>query len=46
MLNNYFGCHEINYDNCLECKDIPNLNKCTKCYDGYEMNENNKCLKK
>ena len=45
-LNNYFGCHEINYDNCLECNDISNFNKCTKCYDGYEMNENNQMLKK
>ena len=45
-LNEYFGCKEFDYDNCLECNDILDFRKCTKCYDDYELNEYNKCVKK
>jgi len=40
-LNQIFGCIELYFDNCLECNDIFNLDKCTKCYDGYEIDVDN-----
>ena len=45
-LNEYFGCQEVRYANCLECNDIFNLWKCTKCYDDYELNEYSICEEK
>ena len=45
-LNNVFGCIEIYYNNCLECNDISNLEKCTKCEDGFELDSDNyQCYK-
>ena len=44
-LNNYFGCVEIYDENCLECNDIFNLDKCSKCLEGYEINEEGECIK-
>ena len=44
-LNNYFGCVEIYDENCLECNDIFNLDKCSKCIEGYEINEDGECIK-
>ena len=44
-LNNVFGCIEINDENCLECNDILNMNKCTKCIEDYEIDENGNCIK-
>ena len=40
-LNPIFGCVELYYDNCLECSDLFNLDKCTKCYEGYEIDVDN-----
>ena len=45
-LNDYFGCIESVYENCLECNDIFQLYRCTKCYEGYEANKYNICLPK
>ena len=45
-LNSAFGCVQTYTDNCLECDDILDLNKCTKCNEGYELNLGNKCIKK
>ena len=42
-LNSIFGCVEMFFDNCLECNDIFNLEKCTKCIDGYEVDEFDTC---
>ena len=45
-LNDVFGCVETLLENCLECNDILDFNKCSKCIDGYELNsETNKCYK-
>ena len=44
-LNTDFGCVETYIENCLECEDILNFNKCTKCIEGFELKKN-KCLKK
>ena len=45
-LNNVFGCVETILENCLECNDILDFDKCTKCNDGYEINkDNDKCVK-
>ena len=45
-LNNIFGCVETILENCLECNDILDFEKCTKCVDGYELNIlNNQCYK-
>lgn len=44
-LNNDFGCVEMFYDNCFECNDIFNLEKCTKCLDGYELDQFDTCYK-
>ena len=45
-LNSIFGCVETYLENCLECNDILDFDKCTKCIDGYIINpENNKCMK-
>ena len=44
-LNDVFGCVETFEENCLECNDISDFDKCTKCVDGYEIDEkNNKCV--
>ena len=46
-LNSAFGCIETFMENCVECDDLLDLDKCTKCVDGYKINpENNKCVKK
>ena len=46
-LNSVFGCIETFMENCVECNDLLDLDKCTKCIDGYKINpENNKCVKK
>ena len=42
-LNKYFGCVEINTQNCLECNDLLELESCTKCYDGYEIDRYGRC---
>ena len=45
-LNNVLGCVETFLENCLECDDILNFEKCTKCIEGYEINKDtNKCVK-
>ena len=44
-LNSVLGCAEIDIENCLECNDIFDLNKCTKCFEGYLLNDKNKCDK-
>ena len=45
-LNNVFGCVETILENCLECNDILDFDKCTICSNGYEINkDNNKCVK-
>ena len=43
-LNNDFGCIRIFYDNCLECNDNLNFNRCTKCYDGYKPDKFDICV--
>ena len=45
-LNNEFECVETYADNCLECNDILNFDKCTKCFDGYELDEFGYCIEK
>ena len=42
-LNDVFGCVELWYDNCLECNNILEINKCTKCKDGYEIDYYDEC---
>ena len=42
-LNEIFGCVELWYDNCLDCNNILEINKCTKCKDGYEIDYYNEC---
>ena len=37
-LNVIFGCVESFLENCLECNDILDFEKCTKCVDGYKIN--------
>lgn len=44
-LNNYFGCVETGFDNCLECNDISDFYICTKCIDGYEIDQYGDCVK-
>ena len=44
-LNFDFGCVPTYANNCLECDDILDLNKCTKCIDGFKLNSENICLK-
>ena len=44
-LNNIFGCMHSFYENCLECNDILNFNRCTKCHEGYELNKYSICIK-
>lgn len=44
-LNNIFGCVESYDENCLECNDILNLDKCTKCIEGYEIDEDGECIR-
>ena len=43
-LNEDFGCIQIFYDNCLECNNNENFNRCTKCYEGYKLNKFNECV--
>ena len=43
-LNNQFECIETYSDNCLECNNILDFNKCTKCLEGYEFDENGNCV--
>ena len=45
-LNDYFGCINYVYRNCLECNDIFDIHRCTKCYEGYELNKYNICIEK
>ena len=45
-LNDYFGCIDSIYENCLECSEILDLHRCTKCYEGYELNKHNICIEK
>ena len=42
-INNNFGCVNTNNENCLECNDLLDFDKCTKCLEGYKLNENGKC---
>ena len=42
-LNSNFGCVETSIENCLECDDILDFNKCTKCMNDFELNSNNQC---
>ena len=42
-LNNDFGCIETYFNDCLECGDILDFDKCTKCIDGYEIGEFGLC---
>ena len=44
-LNSYFGCTETSSDNCLECNDISDFNKCTKCFYGFKLDEYGNCDK-
>ena len=45
-LNNYFGCVENLYnENCVQCNDIFDFEKCTKCEEGYILNEKSQCIK-
>ena len=37
------GCVETNLNNCLECNDVLDFNKCSKCDEGYELDEKNTC---
>ena len=41
-LNDVFGCVETILENCLECNDILDFNKCTKCIEGFKFNNNTK----
>ena len=43
-LNDQFECVETFSDNCLECNNIFNFDKCTKCFDGFELDENGNCV--
>ena len=43
-LNNDFGCVQIFYDNCWECNNNEDFNRCTKCYEGYELNKFDECV--
>ena len=44
-LNSIFGCVETFLENCLECEDILDFEKCTKCIDGYEIDKKtNECV--
>ena len=38
-MNPYFGCKETSNENCLECNDISDFNKCNKCLDGFKLDE-------
>ena len=42
-LNQYFGCVDLFFDNCLECNDVLDLEKCTKCFNGYIIDEYDQC---
>ena len=42
-LNKDFGCIETYFEDCLECGDILDFDKCTKCKDGYKIGEYNLC---
>ena len=42
-LSHDFGCIETYFDDCMECDDILDFDKCTKCIDGYEIGEYNLC---
>ena len=44
-LNSDFGCVPTYMNNCLECDDILDINKCTKCIDGFKLNSDNICLR-
>jgi hypothetical protein len=44
-LNSIFGCVETFLENCLECEDILDFEKCTKCVDGYKIDKKaNECV--
>ena len=38
------NCVVTDNDNCAECNDIFDFNKCTKCQDGYDLDEDNQCV--
>ena len=42
-LNKDFGCIETYFDDCLECGNNLDFDKCTKCIDGYEIGEYDLC---
>ena len=42
-LNKDFGCVQEYTNNCLECNNVLELDKCTKCIDGYYLDENGEC---
>jgi len=42
-LNHDFGCIESPYDDCLECGNILDFDKCTKCKEGYELGNFDLC---
>ena len=45
-LNSFYGCVENLYtENCLECNNIFDFEKCTKCEDNFALDEENKCIK-
>ena len=44
-VNSYFGCTQTINDNCLECNNIFDFNKCTKCLDGFKLDEHRNCYK-
>ena len=43
-LNNYFGCVDSFYGNCLECNNILDFDFCSKCVEGFKQNEYNICV--
>ena len=42
-LNSDLGCVETDLENCLECNDIFDFNKCSKCLENYQLNDKNRC---
>ena len=38
-LNDWYGCVEMNVDNCLICNGVFDYDTCDKCKDGYELTE-------
>ena len=43
-LNDQFECVETYAENCVECNNIINFNKCTKCANTFELDDKGNCV--